>query len=60
MSDIDEFKVNNANERRLCYAAAILGSLLANRNRNESEVHDWLIERSIKAADKLINKVYES
>ena len=54
-----DFKVDNAKERLLCYSAGILGSMLANSTATaEPSVPDYLIERSIKAAKKLIETIY--
>lgn len=55
----DKFVVDNAKERLLCYSAGILGSLLANSTVNANpEVEEWMVDRSISAAKKLIEKVY--
>lgn len=49
---------NNEKERLLCYAAGIVGSTISNPNHH-SGVPDWLIERSIRQAHKLINSVFD-
>jgi hypothetical protein len=51
------FKVDNAKERLLCYAAAILSSLLSNPNNSYSSA--GLIKPSIDAAEELIKQVYD-
>ncbi len=49
--------LSSEKERLLCYSAGILGSMLSARNENESTVHDWMVRRSIKAANKLISLI---
>lgn len=49
----------NEKERLLCYSAGILGSMLSARNENESTVHNWMVNRSIRAANKLINTIFD-
>lgn len=57
----DKFVVDNAKERLLCYSAGILGSLLANSTVSaDFTVEEWMIDRSIKAAKLLIEKVYST
>lgn len=46
-------------ERLLCYTAGILGSTIANPNYGRTEVPEWLIHRSIKAAYKLIYTIMD-
>jgi len=45
-------------ERLLCYSCGIIGSTLSNPNHNVG-VTDWLIERSIRQANKLINTIMD-
>lgn len=46
-------------ERLLCYAAGILGSTIANPNYGQPDVQDWLINRSVRAANKLIGVIFD-
>lgn len=48
----------NEKERLLCYAAGIIGSKLANPNYTGG-VEDWLIRRSIRDANKLIQTIMD-
>lgn len=48
----------NDKERLLCYSAGILGSTLSNP-LHDTGVTDWLIERSIKQAAKLIDCIMD-
>lgn len=51
-------KVDSNKERLLCYAAGIIGSTLSNPNHTGG-VQDWLIERSIRQANLLIETIYD-
>jgi hypothetical protein len=54
-----DFKVDNAKERTLCYAAGILGAWLGNGTVNTNpSIEPWQIERAVKAAHMLIDYVY--
>lgn len=46
-------------ERLLCYAVGILGSKLANPYYTGDLCPDWLMRRSIKAANKLISTIMD-
>jgi hypothetical protein len=48
----------NEKERLLCYSAGIIGSTLANPNHNVG-LPDWLIKRSIRQANKLIDMIMD-
>ena len=54
----DSFKVKSDRERLIAYSAGIIGSTLSNPNHNQG-VTDWLIERSIRQANKLIQTCYD-
>lgn len=50
-------KVNSEKERLICYAAGIMGSILANPGNIYNP--EGLLNRSIKAAQLLIDIVYD-
>lgn len=56
---MSDFKVDNAKERLLCYAAGLLGARLSNPNHT-GMVTEWNIKFAIIDATRLINSIYDN